>query len=191
MISVEEKRAAYEEARQMLLLGKKWQQLMPGERKPDFRRAAKAVIRRALGKPVVPREPDLDIHDGLMHEHAPREARLIERTLRNGTVHPDVLHSFRHGEVPAPRQHPIGALTGTRQHVPLGELPRYPNPDTSGLAEPVHVISYSDEDLEFPTHMNTRTMEFTPKHADHAFMQYLQPGHTPTDAPMRERVQQI
>ena len=50
---------------------------------------------------------------------------------------------------------------------------------------------YSDEDLEFPTHINTRTMEFTPKHADHDFMQYLQPGHTPTDAPMRERVQQI
>ena len=58
MISVEEKRAAYEEARQLLLLGKKWQQLMPGERKPDFKRAAKAVIRRALGKSTVPREPD-------------------------------------------------------------------------------------------------------------------------------------
>ena len=41
MISVEEKRAAYEEARQLLLLGKKWQQLTPGERKPDFKRAAK------------------------------------------------------------------------------------------------------------------------------------------------------
>ena len=54
MISVEEKRAAYEEARQLLLLGKKWQQLMPGERKPDFKRAAKAVIRRALGKSTVP-----------------------------------------------------------------------------------------------------------------------------------------
>ena len=72
MISVEEKRAAYEEARQLLLLGKKWQQLMPGERKPDFRRAAKAVIRRALGKSTVPREPDLDVHNGLMHEHAAR-----------------------------------------------------------------------------------------------------------------------
>ena len=109
MISVEEKRAAYEEARQLLLLGKKWQQLMPGERKPDFERAAKAVIRRALGKTVVPREPDLDVHNGLMHEHAPLEARLIERTLRNGIVHPDVLHSFRHGEVPYPEQVPIGA----------------------------------------------------------------------------------
>ena len=49
---------------------------------------------------MVPHEPDLDLHDGLMHEHAPREARLIERTLRNGIVHPDVLHSFRHGECP-------------------------------------------------------------------------------------------
>ena len=80
MISVAEKRAAYEEARQLLLLGKKWQQLMPGERKPDFKRAAKAVIRRALGKTTVPREPDLDVHNGLMHEHAPREASLIERS---------------------------------------------------------------------------------------------------------------
>ena len=87
MISLEEKRAAYEEARQLLLLEKKWQSLMPGERKPDFKRAAKAVIRRALGKQVVPHEPDLDIHDGLMHEHAPREARLIPMCCtRSGTA---------------------------------------------------------------------------------------------------------
>ena len=74
MISVEEKRAAYEEARQLLLLGKKWQQLMPGERKPDFKRAAKAVIRRALGKSTVPREPDLRVHSGLMHTTPGRRA---------------------------------------------------------------------------------------------------------------------
>ena len=98
------------------MLGKKWQQLMPGERKPDFKRAAKAVIRRALGKSTVPREPDLDVHNGLMHEHAPREARLIERTLRNGIVHPDVLHSFRHGEVPVEWQVPIGAAGRAAPH---------------------------------------------------------------------------
>ena len=175
MISFEEKRAAYEEARQILLLQKKWAQLMPGERMPDFRRAAKAVISRALGKQVVPMEPSLDIHDGLMHEHAPREAALIERTLRNGIVHPDVLHSFRHGEVPKPRQVPIGALTGTRQHVPLGELPgstRMTNDDTRGLAQMVHAVQFN-EDLEFPTHLNTGTREFTPKHSDHDFMQYI------------------
>ena len=148
MISLEEKRAAYEEARQLLLLEKKWQSLMPGERKPDFKRAAKAVIRRALGKQVVPREPDLDLHDGLMHEHAPREARLIERTLRNGIVHPDVLHSFRHGEVPVPLQVPIGALTGGRQHVPLGELKRAGDTYIGDMAPMVHAVQFN-EDLEF------------------------------------------
>ena len=190
MISVEEKRAAYEEARQLLLLGKKWQQLMPGERKPDFKRAAKAVIRRALGKSTVPREPDLDVHNGLMHEHAPREARLIERTLRSGIVHPDVLHSFRHGEVPYPEQVPIGAITGGRQHVPLGERRRIVNTDVSDLGPLVHAVYYP-EDLEFPTHMNTRTQEFTPKHVDHDFMHYVEPGQAATEVPMRDRVQHI
>ena len=189
MISVEEKRAAYEEARQLLLLGKKWQQLMPGERKPDFKRAAKAVIRRALGKSTVPREPDLDVHNGLMHEHSAREARLIERTLRNGIVHPDVLHSFRHGERPASeRLVPIGALTGGRHHVPLGEQRPLLNRDVSDLAPPVHAVHYP-EDLEFPTHMNTRTLAFTPKHTDHEFMHYLEPGQAATELPMRDRVQ--
>ena len=190
MISVEEKRAAYEEARQLLLLGKKWQQLMPGERKPDFERAAKAVIRRALGKTVVPREPDLDVHNGLMHEHAPLEARLIERTLRNGIVHPDVLHSFRHGEVPYPEQVPIGALTGARQHMPLGEWTPRLNTDVSDLAPMVHAVHYP-EDLEFPTHMNTRTREFTSKHVDHEFMHYVEPGQAATEVPMRDRVRRI
>ena len=190
MISLEEKRAAYEEARQLLLLEKKWQSLMPGERKPDFKRAAKAVIRRALGKQVVPREPDLDLHDGLMHEHAPREARLLERTLRNGIVHPDVLHSFRHGEVPVSRQVPIGALTGGRQHVPLGELKRAGDTYIGDMAPMVHAVHFN-EDLEFPTHLNTRTREFVAKHADHEHMHYMIPGAAPTDVPMRDRVRHI
>jgi len=177
MISFGEKRAAYVEAQQILNLQKKWKSLVPGERMPDFRRAAKAVIRRALGQSVVPQEPALDVYDGLMHEHAPREARLIERTLQNGIVHPDVLHSFRHGEVPRTGQVPIGALTGTRQHVPLGERPRGKDTDISDLAPMVHAVHYN-EDLEFPTHVNTRTREFTPKHADHDFMQYIDTGAT-------------
>ena len=144
---------------------------------PDFRRAAKAVIRRALGQTVVSQEPALDVHDGLMHEHAPREARLIERTLRNGIVHPDVLHSFRHGEVPRAGQVPIDAITGTRQHVPLGERRRRGNMDINDLAPLVHAVHYN-EDLEFPTHLNTRTREFTPKHADHNFMQIIDTGAT-------------
>ena len=41
----------------------------------------------------------------------------------------------------------------------------------------VHAVHYN-EDLEFPTHVNTRTREFTPKHADHDFMQYIDTGAT-------------
>ena len=83
-------------------------------------------------------------------------------------MHPDVLHSFRHGEVPYPEQVPIGAITGGRQHVPLGERRRIVNTDVSDLGPLVHAVYYP-EDLEFPTHMNTRTQEFTAKHADHEF----------------------
>ena len=138
----------------------------------------------------MPREPDLDVHNGLMHEHAPREARLIERTLRSGIVHPDVLHSFRHGEVPYPEQVPIGAITGGRQHVPLGERRRIVNTDVSDLGPLVHAVYYP-EDLEFPTHMNTRTQEFTPKHADHDFMHFVEPRQVATEVPMRDRARHI
>jgi len=49
-----QKRDAYLEAQQILRLDKKWQHLMPGERKPNFRRAAREIIRRALGHKVIP-----------------------------------------------------------------------------------------------------------------------------------------
>ena len=47
-----QKRDAYREAQQILRLDKTWQQIMPGERKPNFRRAAREIIRRALGHKV-------------------------------------------------------------------------------------------------------------------------------------------
>ena len=95
VLSEAEKRDAYREAQQILRLSKKWQELMPGERKPNFHRAAQEILKRALGHTTRRNEEALDVHGGLMHEHGPREARLIERTLRAGVVHPDVLHSFR------------------------------------------------------------------------------------------------
>ena len=91
-------RDAYHEAEQILRLDEKWQQIMPGERKPNFRRAAREILRRALGHQVHERQPELNIHSGLMHEHEPREAELIERTLKTGLYHPRVLHNFQHGE---------------------------------------------------------------------------------------------
>jgi len=96
VLSEAQKRDAYREAQQILRLDEKWQELMPGERKPNFQRAAQEILRRALGHTTQRNEEPLNIHGGLMHEHGPREARLLERTLRAGVVHPDVLHSFQH-----------------------------------------------------------------------------------------------
>ena len=99
-----QKRDAYLEAQHILRLDKKWQQLMPGERKPDFRRVAREIIRRALGHKVRRNEAPLEMHDGLMHEHKPREAALIERTLKNGMYDPRILHSFQRGAETVPRR---------------------------------------------------------------------------------------
>ena len=72
VLSEIEQQRAFREAREIMKLGEKWQELMPGEKRPNFERAAKEVLRRALGHRVVKNEEALDIKEGgLMHEHAP------------------------------------------------------------------------------------------------------------------------
>ena len=106
-----QKRDAYHEAQHILRIDKKWQQLMPGERKPNFKRGARDIIRRALGQKVQRNQAPLDMHAGLMHEHKPREAALIERTLKNGMYDPSVLL------VPARHQgHPAASGTSGNNH---------------------------------------------------------------------------
>ena len=59
-------------------------------------RIADSHLRKALDLPVVQKEDQLNMKvNGMHHEHSPRTARLIERTLRNGVHHPDLLHSYR------------------------------------------------------------------------------------------------
>ena len=167
MLSREEKYAALQEAQHILRLEKKWRQLVPDEPKPNFKRAAEIILRRALGHQTVPKEPRLNISNAPMHLHDRREAELIERTLRNGIIPEDVLHSFRHGRAPVRRQRRhISSVVGSRQPLPAKE--RKPILPTHTDIEPVHTTMYSDEDLEFPTHLNVRTGEYTPKHDDHA-----------------------
>ena len=48
VLSEAEKRDAYREAQQILRLSKKWQELMPGERKPNFHRAAQEILKLSL-----------------------------------------------------------------------------------------------------------------------------------------------
>ena len=193
-ISREEQFAALQEAQRILQLEKKWRRLVPDERKPDFKRAARVILQRALGHEAGGREPDLRIHSGRMHEHDEREARLIERTLRNGTMPgaTEALRSFREGVRPVPRKRLIQTIVGSRAPVPAGAPyidPASLNPAVTALGELVHATQYPNEELEFPTHLNTRTGEFVGKHEDHPQLIQLDPLEQPPEDPMRDRVE--
>ena len=137
-MSEAQKHDAYREAQHILRLDEKWQRLMPGERKPNFRRAAQVILKRALGHKTRRNEEPLDIHGGLMHEHGSREAALIERTLRSGIVHPDVLHSFQHG-ITKPDPDPVPA-----KGYDLGHDPDLPDFD-------VYIHDHG-ETIDYPSH---------------------------------------
>jgi len=98
-ITLEERDRAIKEADQILRLGKKWQRNVPNERRPNFEAAAASILRRTLGSKVTTnRKQPMQIKaDALQHEHNEREARLLERTLKIGTLPREVLHSFQTG----------------------------------------------------------------------------------------------
>lgn len=56
-------------------------------------------MRFIMGQPILEKPADpLRIRKGrLHHEHSPRSARIIERTLKTGMLPPDVLHSYHTG----------------------------------------------------------------------------------------------
>ena len=98
IISREERHRAIKEAESIIRLGKKWQRLVPNERRPNFEAAAAALLRRGLGEHVeAGKRKPLNIHGGMQHQHDEREARLLERTLKVGTLPQEVLHSFQTG----------------------------------------------------------------------------------------------
>ena len=144
VLSKAEKQDAYREAKQIMLLGEKWQELMPGEKRPNFERAAQEVVRRAIGHKVERNEAPLDVHGGYMHEHGAREARLLERFLRSGTVHPDALHSFVHG----------------RERVGAPDVAPPAQDDLNDLPDFDLYVQNLHEDLTYPGHYNPSTGEF-------------------------------
>ena len=150
VLSEAEQQEAYRESREILKLGQKWQQLMPGEKRPNFERAAKEVLRRALGHRVQKNVERLDIReDGLMHEHAAREAHLLERYMKSGPVHPDVLQSFVHGDVHTEPQ--------KRWQPPLGDMTDLPD---------FEVFVQHHGDQHYPGHWHPGTQEFGVGHHD-------------------------
>jgi len=149
-MSLGAKRAAYKEAHTILQTGKKWQRLVPGERRPNFERAARHVLHKALNRPDVQPERQFRVHNGLMHQHAPREARRIERYLRSGMLHPDVLHSFQSGRV-TKKPRPVRLRT---------EPLRQDDPDVE------HVVLDRLAQVHHPVHLNTRTGDYISRHED-------------------------
>ena len=138
-ITLEQKLAAMREVQRIYALAQKWRPVMPNQKRPNFEAQADAVLKRAMNAQIVGRAAPLDIRDGkLMHEHDPRTARIIERTLRNGIVHPDVLHSFQSGRIKQPPAYP-----DHRIH----ELPHDPDLTDFNL-----YIQHSDQDLHYPSH---------------------------------------
>ena len=91
---------ALKEVEQIYRLAKKWRRNMPDEKRPDFERMADHVFRKAMAMPHRERVMPVDVRaGGHMHEHDPRSAALIERTLKTGDYGPDALTSYTSGRV--------------------------------------------------------------------------------------------
>jgi len=64
-------------------------------------------LRRALGAPVITGRESINVRQGRLHHlHSPRSARIVERTLKNGVFHPDLLHHYRGDNVQTVRDEP-------------------------------------------------------------------------------------
>ena len=103
-------------------------------------RIADSHLRKALDLPVVQKEDQLNMKvNGMHHEHSPRTARLIERTLRNGVHHPDLLHSYRGDNVQV-----TSGKSGARK-----SFFRAPEP-TADTPDVMHYIQHGSSDLVYP-----------------------------------------
>ena len=105
--------------------GKTWAQIADGH------------LKKALGMPV--REPAaaLNITRGqYKHLHSPRTARMVERTLRNGIHHPDLLHSYRGDNVQTVRDDPVV----------YHKKPQM----TADTPDVMHYVQHGGTDLEYP-----------------------------------------
>ena len=113
-------------------------------------RVADKHLKRALGMPIVETGEQFNVRpDGGMHQHSPRTARVIERTLRNGMLHPDTLHSYRDNRV-------------------TEDLPKqfYPRPAPRHDDMPVtHYVQHGSQDLIYP-HGHLQGYGFVPSTHD-------------------------
>ena len=129
-------------------------------------RIADKHLQRALGMPIAEAPTQFDVKPGMhMHQHDPRTARVVERTLRNGVIHPHALHSFRND----------GVLPGRVRHW-KPELPRYADDH-----DVVHYVQHGSSDLSYP-HGHMQGYGFVPsEHPVASHVQLEDSVRAPTD----------
>jgi len=109
-------------------------------------RIADKHLQKALGLPIKESAEPFNVQPSKhMHEHSPRTARVIERTLRCGMIHPDVLHSYRKD----------GVRPGKAKTFKEEPVLKHDDPDV------VHYVLHGD-DLPYP-HGHMQGYGFVPR----------------------------
>ena len=153
-------RQPLKEIQNMRRLAQTWQRSIPDERRPAFEKAQLKLIHEYLrkGDRVRPlKQEPIQIHNGLMHEHDRRSARIIDRTLRNGIIPHAVGKSFRDGS----REEKIDAPWWKETSAPLEQRDHLPSVDVyMGHSDDVHEVSHFDSKSSQFVHQH----EETPRH---------------------------
>ena len=71
------------------------------------------------------------------HLHSPRTARIVERTLKNGMIHPDILHHYRGDNVQTVRDDPVHVHRAPRM--------------TADTPDVIHYVQHGSRDLTYPS----------------------------------------
>ena len=138
-------------------LARTWRRNLPDEQRPAFEQTQLKLINdylrkgeRARTKPLEP----IEMHNGLMHEHDARSARIIDRTLRNGIVHDAAALSFRDGS----REEKLDEPHWRHVVPPLEQRAHLPTVD---------VFLQHTEDQHDVSHFNSQTQAFVPSMSGH------------------------
>ena len=156
-ITLEQKLRYLREVENIYRLGKKTK----APRGKSWAQIADARLRHVLGLPIKEEAGQpLTLRPGKMHhEHSPRSARIIERTLKNGHLPPSILQSYRE-DVQG---------TGRFKFRPQVEAPRADDFRVQ------HFVQHGSTDLHYP-HGHLQGFGFVPRQHEVNSHVRLQPG---------------
>ena len=157
-ITLEQKLRYLKEVESIHALGKK---VRPPAGK-SWSDIADSRMRHIMGLPIAePAGPPLRLRRGkLHHEHSPRSARLIERTLQNGVIDPAVLRGYHTGE-----RLQTGKFSFQHAARPTVEPLRHDD------RRVVHMVQHGAVDLKYP-HGHMQGQGFIPR--EHEFNSHVE-----------------